>query len=196
MLSTSNRFFSPVLAFGISLSVAFSVLIIPVGLMILPTLLLSDSAHAEEEKAKEEKKRYARGEAARHSSNLLTPRFAASATPEMIREAYEGGGIFISRGSNGKSPLMWALNKNHNPEVIREYLNAGSRLSARDNFGYTPLIHAAIATQSPEILFMLLDAGSDAETADKKGKTAWDHALGNPYLRDHPDVGRLKPKGN
>jgi ankyrin repeat protein len=74
------------------------------------------------------------------------------------------------RGSDGSTPLQWAVYRNDATEVKR-LLKAGAKVGENNNYGATPMQMAA-ATGNAQILDLLLGARADVDSPNAEGQTA------------------------
>jgi uncharacterized protein len=104
-------------------------------------------------------------------------------SPDAVRTAIAKGANPNSREtSQGKTPLMWAVQFNKNPEVTAVLLKAGANLEDKDlgamvgskrgpAYGWTALMWAAASCQNAEVVTLLVKAGANMKVTDKEGLT-------------------------
>ena len=77
----------------------------------------------------------------------------------------------INYTHDGMTPLMIALQANHNSEVISLLINAGADVKTRNEENPSPMEIAAMWTSHPEVISLLIKAGADVNSRDKEGWT-------------------------
>jgi ankyrin repeat protein len=105
-------------------------------------------------------------------------------SPEAVRAAIaQGASVNGRETSQGKTPLIWAVQFNNNPEVTAVLLKAGARLEDKDlgalvggkrgpAYGWTALMWAAASCKSPEVITLLVKAHANVKVTDNQGLTA------------------------
>ncbi|MDR1376724.1 MAG: ankyrin repeat domain-containing protein [Synergistaceae bacterium] len=94
-------------------------------------------------------------------------------TRELLESAAEKGtaGRIINRiDKNGRTPLMYAIARNH-AAIAQELLDAGADANKIDKEGYTPLMRA-VTVGKADMVAVLLSAGADINAVSPEGETA------------------------
>ena len=77
-----------------------------------------------------------------------------------------------ARDSEGRTPLMLAVQKNSNLKTISMLINSGAQVEARDAEGFSSLMFAAKFNSDLEVIALLLKAGADFEAKNWMGNTS------------------------
>jgi serine/threonine-protein phosphatase 6 regulatory ankyrin repeat subunit B len=75
---------------------------------------------------------------------------------EIVELLLNRGAKMNQAGSNGHTPLMWAI---HHEEIVELLLNRGAKIDQADSDGHTPLVWAGIYGHQ-EIVKLLLKRGA------------------------------------
>ncbi len=89
-----------------------------------------------------------------------------------LKKAIKAGAEINIRDTNGKSPLLWAAEKNLDAGVISLLIESGANISVRGEDGSSALMLAAKFNDNPDVISLLVEAGVDLNSHDKNGLTA------------------------
>ena len=113
-------------------------------------------------------------------------------TLETLWRLAAGGADPDARARGDVTPMHAVIASKPRLDFIAALIEVGAHLEAREsNDGLTALLLAAAITDA-EVLGLLLDAGANPSSRAKSGQTAWDLAIQNRLLAEHPIPDRLR----